>query len=535
MIAAADAVFLRRLTQTLHANKMDVYRPGKRRSSAAVILRFGGGSGDSGQHDSSGANIEISKLFSKWDRGMNAEEVVRRLEENVDQKDLHRPSDIRVLFVKRAIFTSDRWSGQVALPGGGRDPDDADDKETLRRETYHELGIPLDSPDFVLLGRLEDYQPRSRGLTDYDEANGAVQARFVYLHIGDLTPSVVLSRIEIEAVRWCPFRILFDPKYCESGRVVHHLLHFVPMLSTDMGSMFRDLFPNTFIRFPSIAVEPSLPNWRIWGLPLRTVSQVLEFYPTAEQMDKAGVLSSSSGLRWAKRQSIDWPRFSSNNFLVQFCFVDAYHGYLRLRSAEFVGWKQRLHEPYYLFALATDGMLAYSFLLMVMTMIYTITVAFLMALNIMEHEGWEERKKTYYAENKPLTWSSSNFYAPSQGAVGTTAADFGDGSGGGAISTKLRVAGPGDGATLEKLVLSDTRSFARELQRSSDDEDSILAQYSERQAATPTAHLLPPMAPQEDTDRLDEVILEHYGDERNEDTTGASVDDVLSKYRQRDL
>jgi len=51
--------------------------------------------------------------------------------------------DFQVLFVKRAEKSGDPWSGQTALPGGKRNPEDRDLKETVVRETLEETRINL--------------------------------------------------------------------------------------------------------------------------------------------------------------------------------------------------------------------------------------------------------------------------------------------------------------------------------------------------------------------------------------------------------
>ena len=51
--------------------------------------------------------------------------------------------EFQVLFVKRAEKLTDPWSGQTAFPGGKRDPEDIDLKETVVRETLEETGINL--------------------------------------------------------------------------------------------------------------------------------------------------------------------------------------------------------------------------------------------------------------------------------------------------------------------------------------------------------------------------------------------------------
>jgi len=40
------------------------------------------------------------------------------------------PAGIEVLFIRRAEHPNDPWSGQIAFPGGGRDPGDADTRAT---------------------------------------------------------------------------------------------------------------------------------------------------------------------------------------------------------------------------------------------------------------------------------------------------------------------------------------------------------------------------------------------------------------------
>jgi 8-oxo-dGTP pyrophosphatase MutT (NUDIX family) len=49
----------------------------------------------------------------------------------------------QVLLVKRAEKHSDPWSGQTALPGGKRSPEDRNLKETVVRETVEETDINL--------------------------------------------------------------------------------------------------------------------------------------------------------------------------------------------------------------------------------------------------------------------------------------------------------------------------------------------------------------------------------------------------------
>jgi len=67
-----------------------------------------------------------------------------------------------LLLIKRAEHERDPWSGQMALPGGRREPLDQDLLQTARRETMEETGIQLESKE--LLGELDDLHPRTRVL-----------------------------------------------------------------------------------------------------------------------------------------------------------------------------------------------------------------------------------------------------------------------------------------------------------------------------------------------------------------------------------
>lgn len=51
--------------------------------------------------------------------------------------------NMKVLFVKRVVNPTDRWSGQYALPGGRREAKDQNIKQTVIRETLEEICVNL--------------------------------------------------------------------------------------------------------------------------------------------------------------------------------------------------------------------------------------------------------------------------------------------------------------------------------------------------------------------------------------------------------
>jgi 8-oxo-dGTP diphosphatase len=82
----------------------------------------------------------------------SAEKLARRLKQTSESMDANaavvvllriKDGDFQVLLVKRAEKTDDPWSGQTALPGGKRSPEDRDLKDTVIRETSEETSLNL--------------------------------------------------------------------------------------------------------------------------------------------------------------------------------------------------------------------------------------------------------------------------------------------------------------------------------------------------------------------------------------------------------
>jgi 8-oxo-dGTP pyrophosphatase MutT (NUDIX family) len=69
------------------------------------------------------------------------------------------PDPDSVLLIRRAERENDRWSGQLALPGGRWSEGDPDLAATARREAKEEVGVDLDAAP--LIGVLDDLTPRT--------------------------------------------------------------------------------------------------------------------------------------------------------------------------------------------------------------------------------------------------------------------------------------------------------------------------------------------------------------------------------------
>jgi len=103
-----------------------------------------------------------------------------------------------LLFIKRAEYPGDPWSGQIAFPGGREEMGDASLGATATRETREETGIDL-ARDGMVIGVLDDLRPRTVRLP-------AVVVR-PYLAVLERTEPLELSP-EVALAFWIPFGTL---------------------------------------------------------------------------------------------------------------------------------------------------------------------------------------------------------------------------------------------------------------------------------------------------------------------------------------
>jgi len=124
---------------------------------------------------------------------------------------LHDSADgIEALFIHRAERPGDTWSGQIAFPGGRRDPGDADLRATAIRETQEEVGIDLTNAE--PLGVLDDMYPRTPVLPP------VVVRPFVFGLVE--RPAITLSD-EVQDAFWVALRALTAPGV-QQDVTIHH-------------------------------------------------------------------------------------------------------------------------------------------------------------------------------------------------------------------------------------------------------------------------------------------------------------------------
>jgi 8-oxo-dGTP pyrophosphatase MutT (NUDIX family) len=146
-----------------------------------------------------------------------------------------------LLFIRRAEFEGDPWSGHIALPGGRVDPQDADDTAAVCREVREEVGIDLVGAG-TCLGRLGD-------VVSPPLKTRVVVTPFIYTL--DSEPTLTLDPVEVADVHW----IALDRLLSGEGR-----------------GTFRYRFCDQEIDLGCI----DLDGVRIWGMTLRILEELIE-------------------------------------------------------------------------------------------------------------------------------------------------------------------------------------------------------------------------------------------------------------------
>lgn len=110
------------------------------------------------------------------------------------------PGEAELLFIKRAEYESDPWSGQIAFPGGRHEPGDGTLRDTALRETLEETGIDVRAAG-RMLGVLDDLRPRNPALP-------AIVIRPYVAVIGDVA---ITRSPEVAETFWVPLSRLRSP------------------------------------------------------------------------------------------------------------------------------------------------------------------------------------------------------------------------------------------------------------------------------------------------------------------------------------
>ena len=151
--------------------------------------------------------------------------------------------EAELLFIKRAEFAGDPWSGQIAFPGGRHEPGDLTLRDTALRETLEETGIDVHAAGLVI-GVLDDLRPR----------NPALPAIVIRPYVAVVGQVAITPSREVAEAFWVPLSRLRSPDAVIQSSVT------VRGHRMDVASYVHD-------------------GHTIWGITERMLSQLLALVP----------------------------------------------------------------------------------------------------------------------------------------------------------------------------------------------------------------------------------------------------------------
>ena len=148
------------------------------------------------------------------------------------------PDALELCFILRASREGDRWSGQMAFPGGKAEPEDPTAEAVAIREAREEVGLALEHAE--PLGALAPIPVRPEGPL-------GLLSPYVF-YVGLERPPLVPQQAEVADAFWIPLAHLWDER--NKGTI-------------DWEHLGQKL------RFPGIRVHDHV----IWGLTHRVLAQ----------------------------------------------------------------------------------------------------------------------------------------------------------------------------------------------------------------------------------------------------------------------
>ena len=119
---------------------------------------------------------------------------------------------LELLFIRRAEYPADRWSGHMAFPGGRAEPGDVDLVATAVRETFEEIGLDLVKQG-DLLGGLDELHAIARGRP----VDLGITPYVFRLH----GPASLTLSNEVTSLHWLPLDDLLGPQHFSTFEYVH--------------------------------------------------------------------------------------------------------------------------------------------------------------------------------------------------------------------------------------------------------------------------------------------------------------------------
>lgn len=189
-------------------------------------------------------------------------------------------NDLKILLIKRAVRPGDRWSGDLAFPGGHLSENESD-YEAVCRETLEEVGLDLkDKSKYIWLGRLHEQGFRGR-------KGGILVTPHLFLCCDYKESELKLQLSEVSHAWWTDFEPFLDINQ-HSSHGFNIKEKYLNTLSRKFGSLFYFFAHSVLlflgvskVYFPCVYMEPpsteaiDSERWVLWGMTLSIVRRLL--------------------------------------------------------------------------------------------------------------------------------------------------------------------------------------------------------------------------------------------------------------------
>jgi 8-oxo-dGTP pyrophosphatase MutT (NUDIX family) len=231
----------------------------------------------------------ILRRIQSSQRSLNDSEAkfqtLKELEESFDEKD-----NIEILFIKRTKRGGDRWSGDVAFPGGFLDVNESD-IQGVTREVSEELGLDLaDTTKYHWLGRLKHIDlGQSRTITPH-----------LFFYLGSDGPLLKPEESEVAGVEWVNIRVFLDKRDLDSKVVQVGELYsrsqgekypglwlfstiaaaincssvYFPAVKLPIFGNYESSDHINSYRFDPSALSVAPKHWVLWGMTFKFISDL---------------------------------------------------------------------------------------------------------------------------------------------------------------------------------------------------------------------------------------------------------------------
>jgi ADP-ribose pyrophosphatase YjhB (NUDIX family) len=162
-------------------------------------------------------------------------------------------------------------SGQISFPGGKADPSDTDLVHTALRETFEEVGVPLDRERVV--GRLDDAWSVSRRLV------------YPYVAVSESEPSFTPNPAEVSRLLVGELSNLLEPDALQTRKLSFEGIEFIDQTYTVEGETVWGLTADILTEFLDWLRDSPEPGHRAHKREEELVA-FLQRFPKDGSMDR---------------------------------------------------------------------------------------------------------------------------------------------------------------------------------------------------------------------------------------------------------